>query len=688
MKATKFFVCIPIVLITFVQMTAWSDSNQTDQPNPWQALQTIERSIPDAGDHPGNIYLEGESVSVIIPDSAPEDIHSWQILNDKGELIRSGKIDEKTLKTIHIGNMEIGWYRVEFLDQDKNILAWTTAAVLVKLQAPTPQDSPICIDGAHAWFAKDDPETQKQLSRLATLAGVNWIRDRLRWREIQPQENIFAEQTTYDSSADIQHRFGLKTLQVFHDTPPWAVGENASRGRFSNDLRHVYRFCKTMAKRFQGRVQAWEPWNEANVDDFGGHTVDEMCSYQKAAYLGFKAGDPNVTVGWNAYAAVPTELHTQGVLHNESWPYFDTYNIHTYDWPHSYKTLWKPALEAACGRSLWITESDRGIQYQENSPTYDLSKKDEILKAEFMAQSYASSLFSGANRHFHFILGHYTESRNNVQFGLLRHDLTPRPAYVALAALGRFLAGGQCLGRFNVEKNPNAHFYAFKAEPDGETKDVIVAWAEKQVDWSNRGKLSIDWPVPKELKIEQIYDYLGRKINRKDLNTLTSAPIFLVLPPGESSKLDLEKPVKNSVFRKGNPSPVVFQCVLPASTCIRLEERHWAIEHEHLVEAGKEIELPVYAYNFSDRKVKGSVSLDHAPNDWKISQKTWKISMTPLERKRLPLRVLIPKREFSKTSDNWIRLRGEFENAGKPVLAFRLITKAGEGYNNLDPFNH
>ena len=64
---------------------------------------------------------------------------------------------------------------------------------------------------------------------------------------------------------------------------------------------------------------------------------------------------------------------------------------------------------------------------------------DERRQAAFIAQSYATSLFAGVQRHFFFILGNYIE--NEVQFGLLRHDHTPRPGYVALAAVGRFLAG-------------------------------------------------------------------------------------------------------------------------------------------------------------------------------------------------------------------------------------------------------
>jgi hypothetical protein len=58
---------------------------------------------------------------------------------------------------------------------------------------------------------------------------------------------------------------------------------------------------------------------------------------------------------------------------------------------------------------------------------------------------------SERSQHFHFILGHYHEP-NGVQFGLLRRDLTPRPAYVALAAVGRLLAGARTLGWWHPDE--------------------------------------------------------------------------------------------------------------------------------------------------------------------------------------------------------------------------------------------
>jgi len=364
-----------------------------------------------------------------------------------------------------------------------------------------------------------------------------------------------------------------------------------------------------------------------------------------------------------------------------SWrtrPGFDTYNTHTYDWPDSYERLWGPVIEASCGRPIWVTESDRGMHYVTPEPWCELSREGEIRKAEFMAQSYASSLFAGAKRHFHFILGHYCEG-GKVQFGLLRLDQTPRPSYVALAAVGRFLAGAECLGKWNLEGQPHAHIYAFRGRPDGKARDVLVAWAEKPGDWNQKGKTTLDWELPDRITAEHTYDYLGRSLGAAAPGQLQSAPVFVLLETGAAEQLPLQRP-RRSAFRPGRRCPIVLQLHMPRATSVNVKQIPWASDYEHLVEPDTEIDLPLYAYNFSDRRISGRIAVEHLPTGWKLTPDAWDVTLAPMERAKLDTRFIMPKRDSDKSSDNWIKLRGDFGPAGKPVLTFRLISYPGEGY--------
>ncbi len=643
----------------------------TDEAAETPQGRTVPSPLPD---HPGNIFLQGEPVRVRLPEGLPTSVSRWRLLDDRQRLVRSDDLmrsasGERT--PLLLDELGVGWYRIEFDAPTKTNAAWTSAAVLKRLLAPTPGNSPVCVDSATAWFARNDAPQQKRLANLAALAGVNWVRDRLRWADIQPEPGPLATNTTtYDTAAEIQHAAGLKVLQVFHDTPPWAREEREAGGHFAGDLRHAFRLGRDLAVRFKGRVTAWEPWNEANVATFGAHAVDQMCSWQKAAWLGFKAGDPDVIVGWNATAAVPTAPHAEGVLANETWPYFDTYNIHTYDWAHSYADLWRPARETATGRPIWITEADRGTPHMKQAPWFDQDPRLERLKAEFIAQSYSSSLFAGARRHFHFILGNYDEP-NSIQFGLLRRDLTPRPAYAALAAVGRCLAGARVLGRWRPQQD--THVYAFRAWPDGQERDVLVAWAEKEVDWDGRGVTTTDWKLPSSLAVQEVVDYLGRSHGASMPEPLGSAPVFVLLPPGQALMLPLEAPPRLAPTRPGAASPVVLQLSLPHTATVRVEDLPWSEGYAYSIKRGESLDLPIRCYNFATNTANCRLKILRQPPDWDLSVPASGLQVKPQDRVNLTATLRVSAN--AKTRDGWVVLRADSTNHGQPVLAFRIILK-------------
>jgi hypothetical protein len=638
--------------------------DDNNQPQLRELQQITRQIIRPAPEHPGNVFLADEQVTIELPRSLPAQTVRWQVLDDRGNVLERSALDRDSQTVqdiIKIGKVDIGWYRIEFLDADGKVLDWTTAAVLAPQAEPVPQDSPVCVDSATSWFAPNDPARQERFAQLAALAGANWIRDRIKWAGAQTGPDRFAENTTYDSAAALQARYGLKVLQVFHDTPGWAVdkqldGEHPS-GRFPRDLRVLYKFCETMARRYQGKVLAWEPWNEANITVFGGHTIDEMCSHQKAAYLGFKAGNPSVTVCWNVYAGSGTALHTDGVLENEAWPYFETFNIHTYSDPDSYLTEFAPARQAACGRPIWLTECGILLKWKTGQPWCELSPEDELRQAQFIARSYAGSFFAGVSRHFFFILGNYPE--NEKQFGILRNDQTPRPGYVALAAVGRLLAGAGCLGRWLPKENPALRVYAFCANPDGRQKDVLVAWGQDHTNFV----------LPENLSVEVIYDYLGRPIGKTLPKGLDSSAVFIVLAKGDAEKLSLEQSPEPSSFRQGGPSPIVLQLQMPqSSTNLDIQA--------HRVPSEQETNLNIFVYNFGNTKVSGTVSIERSPTGWQMTPQQWEVTLEPMERKALSISVTIPADVDGAAKGDWIKLRGKFGSSGQPALAFRLAASS------------
>lgn len=266
--------------------------------------------------------------------------------------------------------------------------------------------------------------------------------------------------------------------------------------------------------------------------------------------------------------------------------------------------------------------------------------------------------------HIH-ILGHYMENAHHTQFGLLREDHTPRPGYVALAALGRLLAGAESLGRHEVDGEPNVHLYAFRAKPQGQSQDVLVAWTEEPVDWPKRGAARADWPSALDLAVESAWDYLGRPVDAAMPDTLRPDPVFLVLPEGAAQELSL-RTVKPAPSRAGTASPVVFQF---AATDVKPVQRQigWSPEAAYEFDPGTTNEATLTVYNLGESAVDGRVKLADLPEGWNAKETAWDVDLAPMAQHRLHVSLTLA--DNADTTDVWLDFRGDFGTAGTPVLS-------------------
>jgi hypothetical protein len=288
-----------------------------------------------------------------------------------------------------------------------------------------------------------------------------------------------------------------------------------------------------------------------------------------------------------------------------------------------------------------------------------------------MAQAYASSLFAGASRHFHFILGHYHEP-NGVQFGLLRLDLTPRPAYVALATVGRFLNDARPLGRCPTAESPDLRIYAFRAQPDGEPRDVLVMWAERDVDWDQRGRATAVWMQPSHLSVLRVTDYLGRDLQGRLPKPVTSAPCFVELPLGQAERLDLTPPARvQDAPHEVRVSPVVLQLSLGNEHAVRVQDRPWSEGYAWRASAGKTFEIPFHAYNFGNQPAGLRVRVERKPGGWFLTPGASEVLVPPGGRVAFTGMLEIPDRPAVK--DGWVVVRAEAGSLGTPVLAARFV---------------
>ncbi len=586
--------------------------------------QPTTRPLPG---HPGNVFLSGEDVVVPLPAG---DGTGWEAIDYDGKSVGNG---QSTDGSAALGKLPVGYYEL----RRKGATTRAMAAVLAPLTAPTPPTSPIGVDVAMAWFYK--APQMPAVASLCKLAGTNHVRDRLSWGEVEPKKDHFAPLTTrYDASAAAQSSAGLRVLQVNHSSAGWA---NPDHKRFPPDLRDAYRFHREMARRWKGHVLAFEPWNEADIDMFGGHTGAEMASLQKASYLGLKADNPDVIACLNVFA-INRPATLDDLDANEAWPYFDTCNLHHYINADQYPGWYGSFRRICAGRPMWVSEFSMPVKWSGDKDLAEPTDEDLRVQAQRVPMVFAASLHEGPQACFYFLLPHYIEGQT--QFGVIHKDLTPRPAYLALAAVGRLLADARPVGRLKSDdvKSP-LHAFVFCARPDGIERDVLVAW-------SNGAEQAITLPGAPLAA----YDHLGRLIDGAAAMTITKRPTYALLPSGSSWNIDPAPTMPP--MKEGKPSPIVLQAVLP-KTKTDVNKSAYRI-------TGKET-IPVFAYNFSEQPAKGTIRVQ-CSTGWK-AELPGEIEMAGGERKELALSV-----EPSGAGVAAIHIDGDFGAMGKAVLSLRV----------------
>jgi hypothetical protein len=277
------------------------------------------------------------------------------------------------------------------------------------------------------------------------------------------------------------------------------------------------------------------------------------------------------------------------------------------------------------------------------------------VQSERVTMTYACAIDEGPEAVLYFVLPHCVEGQT--QFGVLRRDLTPRPAFVALAAAGRLLADAKPLGRLKTGSD-SIHAFLFRAKPDGQRAEVLVAWSKSQV--------AFELPKPPRA----CFNHLGRAqgVTGRVLE-LGRAPLFVVLASG--TRLALIPPPEPPKLESGKPSSVVLQAVLPEETIV-LEKSAYKLP------AGQTTTIPIFLYNFGGKPARGRLSTSMRfkptrpiiPDPWG-GEFPREVQVAPGERKELALRLTNVNTNGVDAAS--IRITGEFGGAGKPVLSLNLV---------------
>ncbi|MBN1995014.1 MAG: cellulase family glycosylhydrolase [Anaerolineae bacterium] len=174
--------------------------------------------------------------------------------------------------------------------------------------------------------------------QLVKDAGFRWVKQEFAWREIEGAGKGAFDWSRTDRVMDQIDAHGLKVIVRLGVQPEWAGGGFPEVGP-PNNVQDFADFAAAVATRYQGRIDAYQIWNEPNLAREWGNRPPNAAEYTqmlKMAAEAIKAIDPYpiiISAGMapttrNDDVARPDTYYIQEMYDAGAQPYFDALGVH------------------------------------------------------------------------------------------------------------------------------------------------------------------------------------------------------------------------------------------------------------------------------------------------------------------------------------------------------------------------
>ncbi len=236
----------------------------------------------------------------------------------------------------------------------RRLLTWLCAVSLCaacQTQLPKPTATPLKLQirqlpspgygfEAYLWWKEEIATRDLGLIREA---GFDWVKQTFAWRDIEIEDGKY-EWSRADRVVFLATEVFTHNLIIRLDREPWwdrfdyPLDQGIAAGP-PRDLANFFEFCGVIARRYRGKIAAYQIWNEPNLArEWGGQPPDpaRYVDMLKGCYTAIKRADPQALVisaglaptGNGPPAAMPDEQFLKGMYQAGAAPYFDLLGVH------------------------------------------------------------------------------------------------------------------------------------------------------------------------------------------------------------------------------------------------------------------------------------------------------------------------------------------------------------------------
>jgi polysaccharide biosynthesis protein PslG len=294
------------------------------------------------------------------------------------------------------------------------------------------------------------PGEQDETAAAVQDLGAKWVRLNANWADAEPKRGVYDTNwfIHYDRAVDLARAAGARIVMLSYQSPSWA---SRSRDPETPPRHPIYfaRFMGYLAARYAGKVDAFEVWNEENIDRFWstGPNPTAYTRLLQPTYLAIKQANPAAKVVFGGLSTNDYEF-VERAYNAGAAGYFDVMALHPYPCANSpeaisrdgwgrmlpssfpaYREVRATMLARGDDKPIWFTEVGWSTTRQECGVS-ETTQADYLTRAFRLVEQdpyVQMMLWYNARNNYWDHDADTTEAR----YGLMRTDYSRKPSYYA-----------------------------------------------------------------------------------------------------------------------------------------------------------------------------------------------------------------------------------------------------------------
>ena len=435
---------------------------------------------------PHPLYYPGEEIVLKVPGG----VKAWRAVDMDGETVATGRV---TCSTCWVQERDFsrkyGAFRYEALDKDGKVVEALWLARLTSREVKPCGWVGVGTHNHHGWYYGDN-----RFVDVLAAGGIGVVRDGPHWHESEREKGVYSPYRGLDGYVEALNARGIRLNMLI------CYGNNIYENPVDPDT--YANFCAYLAKRYLGKVDWYEIWNEPQNFSFAPYYKKPydsgMCWVTNFVTLCHKADAAIRAVNPKANVALSGEdveyfldmMLTNGMAKAHNAVSFHPY-CHTQHRPEreyflkDFGAKHRALAKAHGGADRWIITEAGWPTFEGKGKFWEIAgcypKASYAGQAACIVRMYLAAKEAGCDFacQYDFIDDGGEREGAEDSFGMVHRDLTPKPSFAAVAYLTRLL--GPATFRKDISRDPTKYRVAGFAR-DG--KPILAAWCiEGECEW-------------------------------------------------------------------------------------------------------------------------------------------------------------------------------------------------------------